>query len=243
MEKQTILIVDDDRDTLMILKSALSGDGYKVIQCTSGEEALAALERRNIQLAVLDVGLPGIDGFDTLNTIRRHPLYGDLPILMLTCHDSEIDHVLGLEMGADDYLGKPIRCRELLARIKAILRRTASKNIPNHLIVVGSLEVDPATRLAFYSGYDLKLSYKEFEILALLAKRPGQVFSRQEILDRVWSEDFFYETRTIDVHIRRIRKKAESLGLQSDFIETVRNVGYRLSAASTSLRASNSTNT
>lgn len=224
-----VLIVDDDINILRLLESSLSKSGYNVFKSTSGEEALKMLESKPVHAVVLDVILPGIDGLETLKRIKSHPVYKDIPVLMLTCRDSEIDNVVGLELGADDYIGKPLRYHELTARIKAVLRRTAhSYSAYSQKISAGSLEIDLPTRTAVLSGCKLQLSYKEFELLCLLAKNPGKVFLRDEILNSLWSEDAYIESRTIDVHIRRIRKKFEEAGQSGVFIETVRNVGYRL---------------
>lgn len=230
MSSLNVLIVDDDPNILRLLDSALSKIGYQVYKSESGEEALRILESSKIDLIILDVILPGIDGLSTLKKIRQHPVYGQVPILMLTSRASEIDNVIGLELGADDYISKPIRYHELIARIKAVLRRTApSTALPSSSkISYRSLEMDLAARSVTLNGREIQLSFKEFELLHLLAKRPGRVFTRNEILDAVWSEDVFWETRTVDVHIRRIRKKIESAGQSPHLIETVRNVGYRL---------------
>ncbi len=224
-----VLIVDDDPNVLILLDSALSKNGYQVYKAESGEDALRILDSLDIDLVILDVVLPGIDGLTTLKEIRHHPIKGKVPVLMLTSRDSEIDNVIGLELGADDYISKPIRYHELIARIKAVLRRTdQSAATSSSKISFRSLEMDLATRCVTLNGQELLLSFKEFELLCYLAKKPGRVFTRSEILDAIWSEDVFWETRTVDVHIRRIRKKIEATGLSSCLIETVRNVGYRL---------------
>lgn len=229
MSKHNVLIVDDDPTVLKLLESALSKNGYLVHKSESGEAALKILESSDIDIVVLDVLLPGMDGLTILKEIRHHPIYGLIPVLMLTSRDSEIDNVIGLELGADDYISKPIRYHELIARIKAVLRRTTQSALSSaSKISFRSLEMDLATRGVTLNGQEIKLSFKEFELLCLLAKRPGRVFSRNEILDAIWSEDVFWETRTVDVHIRRIRKKIESAGQSPCLIETVRNVGYRL---------------
>jgi len=228
MSSTNILIVDDDHSVLRMLESALSKNGYQVFKSESGEDALRVLEATEIDLVLLDVILPGIDGLSTLKEIRQHPIYGLIPVLMLTSRDSEIDHVIGLELGADDYISKPIRYHELIARIKAVLRRTDPLKSSSAKVSYRGLVMDLATRQVTLNDQELQLSFKEFELLCFLAKRPGRVFSRSEILDAVWSEDGFWETRTVDVHIRRIRKKIEEIGQSPLLIETVRNVGYRL---------------
>ena len=229
MSTINVLIVDDDPSVLRLLESALSKNGYNACKANSGEEALRRLESTVIDLVILDVMLPGIDGLETLKKIRNHRIYGSIPVLMLTSRDSEIDNVIGLELGADDYVSKPIRYHELIARIRAVLRRTVQSETSSFTkISFRSLEIDLDSRTVTLEGQELPLSYKEFELLRFLAKKPGRVFTRSELLDAIWSEDVFLETRTVDVHIRRIRKKIEEMGQSSSFIETVRNVGYRL---------------
>lgn len=229
MAGTNILIVDDDINILRLLESSLVKNGHNVFKSTSGEEALELLESKTVHAVILDVLLPGIDGLETLKRIRNHPDQSQVPVIMLTCRDSEVDNVVGLELGADDYIGKPLRYYELIARIKAVLRRTAQgESMKSQKITAGSLIIDLSTRTADLNGKKLQLSYKEFELLSLLAKRPGKVYMRDEILNTVWSEEAYLESRTIDVHIRRIRKKIQESGENSVFIETVRNVGYRL---------------
>ncbi|KGK91252.1 DNA-binding protein [Desulfosporosinus sp. HMP52] len=228
MACNNILIVDDDPIVLRMLESALNKNGYHTIKAESGENALRILDALAIDLVLLDVVLPGMDGLNTLREIRLHPTYGYVPVLMLTSRDSEIDHVIGLELGADDYISKPIRFHELIARIKAVLRRADSNRTASPKVVFRGLVMDLSSRKVTVNDQEIELSFKEFELLSLLAKRPGRVFTRAEILDTVWSEDGFWETRTVDVHIRRIRKKLEEIGQSPLLIETVRNVGYRL---------------
>ncbi|AFQ45998.1 response regulator transcription factor [Desulfosporosinus meridiei] len=228
MASKNILIVDDDPIVLRMLESALSKNGYHTFKAESGENALRILDALAIDLVLLDVVLPGMDGLNTLKKIRNHPTYGFVPVLMLTSRDSEIDHVIGLELGADDYISKPIRFHELIARIKAVLRRADSNRTSFSKVVFRGLVMDLSSRQVTVNDQEIELSFKEFELLCLLAKRPGRVFTRAEILDTVWSEEGFWETRTVDVHIRRIRKKLEEIGQSPLLIETVRNVGYRL---------------
>ncbi|SDH74021.1 response regulator transcription factor [Desulfosporosinus hippei] len=228
MASNNILIVDDDPIVLRMLESALSKNGYHTFKAESGEDALRILDALDINLVLLDVVLPGMDGLKILKEIRHNPTYGFVPVLMLTSRDSEIDHVIGLELGADDYISKPIRFHELIARIKAVLRRADSNRTSSSKVVFRGLVMDLSSRKVTVNDQEIELSFKEFELLCLLAKRPGRVFTRAEILDAVWSEEGFWETRTVDVHIRRIRKKLEEIGQSPLLIETVRNVGYRL---------------
>ncbi|HBW35489.1 response regulator [Desulfosporosinus sp. BICA1-9] len=228
MSSIKVLMVDDDPSVLRLLESALVNNGYQAYKANSGEEALSMLEFMSINLVILDVMLSGIDGLETLKRIRNHRIYGSIPVLMLTSRASEIDNVIGLELGADDYISKPIRYHELISRVKAVLRRTAQSESSSFTkLSFGSLEIDLDSRTVTLKGQALPLSFKEFELLSFLAKKPGRVFTRSELLDALWSEEVFLETRTVDVHIRRIRKKLEEMGQSTGLIETVRNVGYR----------------
>lgn len=189
MSTINVLIVDDDPSVLRLLESALSKNGYNACKANSGEEALRRLESTVIDLVILDVMLPGIDGLETLKKIRNHRIYGSIPVLMLTSRDSEIDNVIGLELGADDYVSKPIRYHELIARIRAVLRRTVQSETSSFTkISFRSLEIDLDSRTVTLEGQELPLSYKEFELLRFLAKKPGRVFTRSELLDAIWSE-------------------------------------------------------
>lgn len=229
MANTNILLVDDDQSVLRLLESALLKNSYNVFKAVSGEEAMRLLENKDINIILLDVVLPGMDGLELLKTIRNHPMQKHIPVIMLTSRTSEIDNVLGLELGADDYIGKPIRYHELLARIKAVLRRTGSgTTAPGNRIILGNLIIDSVTRTIILNEKALPLSYTEYELFSLLAKRPGKVFTREEILNAIWCEDCYLGTRTIDVHIRRIRRKLEETAQSDIVIETVRNVGYRL---------------
>ncbi|WHH57475.1 response regulator transcription factor [Petroclostridium sp. X23] len=231
MAKKNVLIVDDDISILRLLEAALKKNDFDVLKASSGEEAIGILESHPVHAVVLDVMLPGMDGLETLKVIRNHPLHKSVPVLMLTSRNEEIDNVIGLELGADDYIGKPIRYHELIARIKAVLRRAGenSESLSKKL-VVGNLQIDLSFRTVRLNDYEIPLSFKEFELLCLLAKKPGKVFTRDEILDMVWKEEYFLETRTVDVHIRRIRRKFEKVAQSAVVIDTIRNVGYRLIA-------------
>ena len=231
MKKRTVLLVDDDPLICKLLRAALEKNGYAAIVCASGEEALASLREHAADAVILDVVLPHMDGLDVLKWIRNHPSHRQLPVIMLTCKDSEIETVLGLEMGADDYLSKPVRYQELLARLKNVFRRmdTLGQNTAKILTVPG-IELNLEQRAAWINNMPATLTYREFELLALLARNPGKVFTRDCLLDRLWQDEQFLETRTVDVHIRRLRRKFEEHGLNPEIIETVRSVGYRLSA-------------
>lgn len=227
--KKCVLIVDDDLGIRKLVEAALKQNNFSVLHADSGEKAMEILKSHSVDVIILDIMLPGIDGLETLKRIRNNSCIKQLPVIMLTSKSSEIDSVLGLELGADDYVCKPIRYYELIARVKSVLRRAEPSLMNNsHSIVIGELEINMDNRSVTYRDHFLTLSYKEYELLLLLAKAPGRVFSRNEILDHVWKEEYSLETRTVDVHIRRLRSKFEQTGCKEVLIETVRNIGYRL---------------
>jgi DNA-binding response OmpR family regulator len=219
---RTILVVDDERHIVDLVRLYLEKEGFRVAEAHDGEEALAAQARHDPDLVILDVMLPKVDGFEVCREIRRR---GDTPILMLTARTDDVDAIVGLELGADDYVTKPFNPRELVARVKAILRRTDATARGARPIVVGALRVDPRRREATVGDRRLELRAREFDLLAALARDPGVVLTRDGLLEDVWGTDFPGETRTIDVHVAEVRKK---LGEDGPPIETVRGVGYRL---------------
>lgn len=232
MSKKKILIVDDELHILELLKYNLETSGYEVIEAESGEEALEKLNA-SIALVILDLMLPDMDGLEVLRRIRFNDHLKNIPVIMLTAKNEEIDAVLGLEMGADDYIGKPFRVRELLARIKAVLRRKEeTEYLPQStekekIIQVGNLAINETTRTVKKSDNVIEMPLKEFELLAVLAKNPGRVFSREELLEKIWGYDYVGESRTVDVHIRNLRKKIEDDDSSPFFIKTVRGIGYK----------------
>lgn len=232
MSKRKILIVDDEIHILELLKYNLENTGYEVSEAESGEEALEKLNA-SVDLVILDLMLPGIDGLEVLKRIRFNESLKNIPVIMLTAKNEEIDAVLGLEMGADDYIGKPFRVRELLARIKAVLRRKEeTEYLPQStekekIIQVGNLAINETTRTVKKSDNVIEMPLKEFELLAVLAKNPGRVFSREELLGKIWGYDYVGESRTVDVHIRNLRKKIEDDDSSPFFIKTVRGIGYK----------------
>jgi two-component system alkaline phosphatase synthesis response regulator PhoP len=232
LRRKKILVVDDDSAVVKLLVAALEKNNYEALSASSGENALELLAQTSVDAAILDVMLPGMDGLELLKRLRNHPLYNQLPILMLTCKDSEFDSVIGLELGADDYLAKPVRYHELLARLKNLFRRLeGTQALKSGKIILNNLEIDLNTRTVKTGEREIELTYLEFEILALMAKNPRIAFSRDQILEKVWNNEYLYETRTVDVHIRRLRGKLEDAGVCPDPIETIRNVGYRLTGA------------
>ena len=229
MKKNKLLIVDDEIHILELLKYNLEGNGFDVIQAESGEEALDILERQTLDGVILDLMLPGIDGIEVLRKIRQSE-HSRLPVIMLTAKNEEIDAVVGLEMGADDYIGKPFRTRELISRVKAVLRRAELRELPsaaNVLINKEGLSINTETHQIFKDSVELILTLKEFELLEKLMKSPGRVYTREELLESIWGYDYVGETRTVDVHIRQIRKKIEEDDKNPELIITVRGIGYK----------------
>ena len=215
-----LLLVEDETSIGALVRSYLERDGYRVVWVRSGEEALVELSRHAPRLVVLDVGLPGMDGFEVCRRIRSH---STVPVMMLTARDEEPDRVAGLELGADDYVTKPFSPRELAARVKAILRRTDGATPPEEL-VAGSVVARRDAREVTVDGSAVELTGKEFDLLAFLLEHPGIVFSREQLLDRVWGLTYPGGTRTVDVHVAQVRRK---LG-RPDLIRTVRGAGYKV---------------
>jgi two-component system alkaline phosphatase synthesis response regulator PhoP len=219
---KTILVVDDERNIVALVRLYLEKEGFNVVAASDGEQALVQYERTDPDLVVLDVMLPKLDGFEVCRELRRR---GDVPILMLTARSEDIDAIVGLELGADDYVTKPFNPRALVARVKAILRRTDVTAKGGRPIQVGDLRIDPRRREASVGDRRLDLRAREFDLLAALARDPGVVLSRDALLEDVWGTDFPGETRTVDVHVAEVRKK---LGDDGPQVETIRGIGYRL---------------
>ncbi|HLX35191.1 MAG TPA: response regulator transcription factor [Candidatus Limnocylindrales bacterium] len=219
---KTILVVDDERNIVDLVRLYLEKEGFGVIWATDGEEALALHARHDPDLVVLDLMLPKKDGFEVCREIRRR---GETPIVMLTARSDDVDSIVGLELGADDYVTKPFNPRALVARVKAILRRTDASWRGGRPIEVGALRIDPRRREASVGARHLDLRPREFDLLTALARDPGVVLTRDALLEDVWGTDFPGETRTVDVHVAEVRKQ---LGDDGPPIETMRGVGYRL---------------
>jgi DNA-binding response OmpR family regulator len=219
----TIVVVEDDTNIADLVDLYLRREGFRVIQAGTGEAGLAAIERERPRMAILDVGLPG--PMDGLEVCRRVRASRSLPVLMLTARDSEVDRVLGLEMGADDYVTKPFSPRELVARVKAILRRSdGGSDERSEILMAGRVEVDVVRREARVDGVVVQLASKEFQLLQFLTERPGRALSRQQLLDGVWGQGWYGDDRTVDAHVRQLRKKlGDALPLN-----TVWGMGYRL---------------
>ena len=217
-----ILIVDDEPNIIELAKLYLEREGYQVEGVASGGEALSRLDRINPDLIILDLMLPDIDGFEVCRRIRAR---SDIPILMLTARRDDIDKIVGLELGADDYSTKPFNPRELVARVKAILRRYTAGFKPGSTIEAGKLRIDPSRHEVTLDDVPLKLRTKEFALLETLAQNLGIVLSREKLLELVWGFDYYGETRTVDVHINHLRDKIGGGGV---VIETIRGTGYKM---------------
>jgi DNA-binding response OmpR family regulator len=220
MERGTIVVVDDEPNIADLVDLYLAREGFRVLKAATGESGLAAVRDHRPRLVVLDVGLPDIDGLDVCKRIRAT---SQVPVIFLTARDGEVDRVLGLELGADDYLTKPFSPAELVARVKAVLRRVDGAP-PPEVVQAGPVAIDTGRREVRVGEVPVELTTKEFDLLRYLAERPGLALSRQQILDGVWGYDWFGDARTVDVHIAQVRKK---LG-DAVAIKTVRGVGYRL---------------
>lgn len=233
MRAKTILVVDDEEHIIELISYNLEKAGYAVVKADCGEKALEKLKDHQIDLLVLDWMLPGMDGIEVLKQIRRSSRFKKMPIILLTAKNDEISKVVGLEVGADDYLGKPFSVHELLARIKALLRRSEGsfeepEEDRDH-ICIGNMSIDKARHIVEIDGQPIDLSLKEFELLYYLAKNRGLVHSRDLLLEKIWGYDYEGETRTVDVHVSNLRKKIEKNNKTSVSIETVRGIGYKLS--------------
>ncbi len=224
MSSELILLVDDEPSIIQLSRMYFEREGFRVQEIADGEAALEAAAKQRPAVIVLDVMLPKLDGFEVCRRIRAS---GDqTPIIMLTARDEDIDKILGLELGADDYLTKPFNPRELIARVKAILRRGNNvRQVHEKSIHRGDLNVDPVTREARLASRILDLRTQEFDLLLTLAEQPGRVFTREQLLQLAWGFDFYGQTRTVDVHIAHLRKKLEGGSVK---IETVTGVGYKL---------------
>jgi DNA-binding response OmpR family regulator len=221
MERGTILVVDDEPNIADLVELYLRRDGFRVVKASAGEEVAAAVGTHRPRLVVLDVGLPDIDGLEVCRRLRQTSA---IPVIFLTARDTEIDRVLGLELGADDYVTKPFSPPELVARVKAVLRRADGAMTTAELLQVGGVTIDLGRREVRVDESPVAFTGKEFDLLKFLAERPGLALSRQQILDGVWGHDWFGDARTVDVHIAQVRKKLAA----AVRIDTVRGVGYRL---------------
>jgi phosphate regulon transcriptional regulator PhoB len=228
MAGKKILIVEDEPDIRKLVHYNLAQERFMVLEAEDGEKALKTIQREKPHLIILDLMLPGLSGLELCRNLRQRPETAQLPILMLTAKASEADRVVGLEMGADDYLTKPFSPRELVARVKAILRRAApAATAPVEAYERGALKINFSTYETFVKGKAIRLTLKEFELLRFLVQNPNRVLSRDQLLDRVWGGEVFVDPRTVDVHIRRLRKALEENDSKPKWVLTVRGVGYK----------------
>lgn len=219
-----ILVVDDEPDLLELVRFNLDRAGYRVETATTGEEALTRLRRPTPDLMVLDLMLPDLSGEEVCRRVRADPDRASLPVIMLTAKSEEVDRVVGFELGADDYVTKPFSPRELVLRVKALLRRSSEADAVSAPLERGPLRLDPERHRCAVKGEEVELTAKEFQLLEALMRRPGRVMTREKLLDEVWGSDIAVTSRTIDTHLKRLREK---LGVASELIETVRGLGYR----------------
>jgi two-component system alkaline phosphatase synthesis response regulator PhoP len=224
MARGRILVIDDEKDLIELVRYNLEKEGYSVQSAQDGESGLAAAKREMPDLILIDLMLPGIDGLDVCRSLRTVDKTAHIPVIMLTAKSAESDRILGLELGADDYVTKPFSPRELLARIKAVLRRTSTPKAAAEIIRRGDLMIDTARRSVLCGGQPILLTATEFRLLQFFAAHSGHVFSRSQLIDGAMGRDVSVEDRTIDVHITSLRKK---LGNCGEWIETVRGFGYR----------------
>jgi two-component system alkaline phosphatase synthesis response regulator PhoP len=226
MSQDTILVVDDEPHIIELATLYLKNEGFRVVWATDGAQALEKIEAEQPALIVLDLMLPQVNGWEVCRQVRAR---GDLPIIMLTARSDDVDKIVGLELGADDYVTKPFNPRELVARVKAVLRRAEKPSSPakaaGQLAQAGPLTVDPVRREAHLAGQCLDLRAKEFDLLQVLVEHQGQVLNRQQLLDLAWGFDYYGETRTVDVHVAHLRQR---LGQGPVTIETVWGIGYKL---------------
>jgi DNA-binding response OmpR family regulator len=225
MAGERVLVVDDEPTVREVVQRYLERDGYQVEVAADGPSALGALAARPFDLVVLDLMLPGVDGLQVCRTVREA---GTTAVIMLTAKADEADRIVGLELGADDYVVKPFSPRELVARVRSVLRRTmANGSAPDQATQAGDVRIDPATREASVAGRPVELTVREFDLLAFLAGHPRQVFTRAQLLERVWDYTWFGDTSTVTVHVRRLREKVEEDPSSPRRVQTVYGVGYR----------------
>lgn len=227
MANEKILVVDDEEHILELISFNLTNNGYKVIKANNGIDAVRLAIEENPKLILLDLMIPGKDGYDVCREVRSNSEIRNIPIIMLTAKSEELDKILGLELGADDYITKPFSVRELLARVKAVLRRFSVVEPESSVLVFGNLKADFEKREIHVKDKKLDLTLKEFELLEILIRNKGKILTRDTLLDKIWGYEYIGETRTVDVHIRYLRKKVEEDDKNPKLIETIRGVGYR----------------
>jgi len=224
--KAKILIVEDEKDIQELLSYNLKKEGFKVSLSDNGEDALKKIREGEFNLLILDLMMPGIQGLELCKILKSSEDTSYIPIIMLTAKSDEMDKVLGLEVGADDYVTKPFSPRELIARIKAVLRRTQEKSLKKQVLTIGDLEINTDTYQVTRRGKNIKLSATEFKLFLYLVQKKGRVFNRDMLLDAVWKDESYVEPRTVDVHIRRLRAQIEDDPSNPKYIRTRRGIGY-----------------
>ena len=227
MANEKILVVDDEEHIAELISYNLTSNGYKVITANNGNDAVKLAVEEKPNLILLDLMIPGKDGYDVCKDIRSNSDVRNTPIIMLTAKSEELDKILGLELGADDYITKPFSVRELLARVKAVLRRFSISEPESNILIFGNLTADFDKREILVNDKKLDLTLKEFELLEILIRNKGNILTRDTLLDKIWGYEYIGETRTVDVHIRYLRKKIELDDKNPKLIETIRGVGYR----------------
>ncbi|MBS4958194.1 response regulator transcription factor [Clostridium sp.] len=227
MANEKILVVDDEEHIAELISYNLTSNGYKVITANNGNDAVKLAVEEKPNLILLDLMIPGKDGYDVCKDIRSNSDVRNTPIIMLTAKSEELDKILGLELGADDYITKPFSVRELLARVKAVLRRFSISEPESNILIFGNLTADFDKREILVNDKKLDLTLKEFELLEILIRNKGKILTRDTLLDKIWGYEYIGETRTVDVHIRYLRKKIELDDKNPKLIETIRGVGYR----------------
>jgi len=224
--KAKVLVVDDEKDILDLVTYNLNKEGFETETSADGEEALGAIRKGRYDLVILDLMLPGIQGMELCRILKSSGETASIPVIMLTAKSEELDKVLGLEMGADDYITKPFSPRELIARVKAVLRRSREKPAGEKVLRIGDLEINTETYQASKRGTPVRLSATEFKLLLYLVQRKGKVFNRDMLLNAVWKDEAFVEPRTVDVHIRRLREQIEDDPSLPVYVKTRRGIGY-----------------
>lgn len=230
MSMKKMLVVDDEPDIVELVTYNLKKEGFDVSSAFDGEDALVKIRKEKFDFIILDLMLPGIQGMEICRLMRSDPHLKNIPIIMLTAKGEEIDKILGLEMGADDYMTKPFSPRELLARVKTVMRRTLEKTAEEMVVRIGKLAINKETYTVTKDDRPLDLSSTEFRLLLYLIERRGKVFSRDQLLDAVWKNEAFVEPRTVDVHIRRLRTQIEDDPANPKYVKTRRGIGYYVDA-------------
>jgi phosphate regulon transcriptional regulator PhoB len=230
MGRRQMLVVDDEPDIVELVAYNLKKEGFDVSSAADGEEALSVIRRGNFDFLILDLMLPGIQGMELCRVLRNDPKTAHIPIIMLTARGEEVDRILGLETGADDYMTKPFSPRELIARVKAVMRRLYEKAEIRQVVRIGDLDINKETYVVSKKNVPVMLSSTEFKLLLYLVERKGKIFSRDQLLDAVWKDEAFVEPRTVDVHIRRLRTQVEDDPSEPKYIKTRRGIGYYVEA-------------